>query len=48
MTSYNPVCQKKRVMIVGGGVAGCEAARVLALRGHEPELLKGHSGLAEI
>ncbi len=40
VTSYNPVCQKKRVMIVGGGVAGCEAARVLALRGHEPELFE--------
>ena len=25
-------------MIVGGGVAGCEAARVLAIRGHEPVL----------
>ena len=29
---------KKKVLIVGGGVAGCEAARVLALRGHEPVL----------
>ena len=28
--------KKKKVLIVGGGVAGCEAARVLALRGHEP------------
>lgn len=26
----------KKVLIVGGGVAGCEAARVLALRGHKP------------
>lgn len=31
-----PTQHKKKVLIVGGGVAGCEAARVLALRGHEP------------
>ncbi|HBF39751.1 MAG TPA: 2-enoate reductase, partial [Firmicutes bacterium] len=31
-----PTTQKKRVLIIGGGVAGCEAARVLALRGYEP------------
>ena len=30
-----PVEKKKRVMIVGGGPAGMEAARVAALRGHE-------------
>ncbi len=30
------ILKKKKVLIVGGGVAGCEAARVLALRGHEP------------
>ena len=34
--AYNPVVKKKKVVIVGGGVAGCEAARVLATRGHEP------------
>ena len=28
----------KRVAVIGGGVAGCEAARVLKLRGHMPEL----------
>jgi 2-enoate reductase len=27
---------EKQIMIVGGGIAGCEAARVLALRGHKP------------
>lgn len=36
--ALNPVRIPKKVMIVGGGVAGCEAARVLALRGHKPEL----------
>ncbi|MBQ6551930.1 MAG: FAD-dependent oxidoreductase [Lachnospiraceae bacterium] len=37
-TRYEPVYSKKKVLIVGGGVAGCEAARVLAIRGHEPVL----------
>lgn len=38
--AYNPILKPKRVCIVGGGVAGCEAARVLALRGHKPELFE--------
>lgn len=33
-----PAMLPKRVAVVGGGVAGCEAARVLALRGHIPVL----------
>ncbi|URZ03148.1 oxidoreductase [Clostridium felsineum] len=33
--ALNPIVKKKKVLVVGGGVAGCEAARVLALRGHE-------------
>ena len=33
-----PAPQKKRVMVVGGGPAGLEAARVLALRGHQVSL----------
>lgn len=40
VTAYEPVCKAKRVMIVGGGVAGCEAARVLAIRGHKPEVFE--------
>lgn len=40
-----PVRISKKVMIVGGGVAGCEAARVLALRGHKPELYEKGSRL---
>ena len=38
VTEYRPVLRAKRVLVVGGGVAGCEAARVLAERGHRPEL----------
>lgn len=40
VTAYNPILQPKKVLVVGGGVAGCEAARVLALRGHKPELFE--------
>lgn len=38
--ALQPVCRPKRVLVVGGGVAGCEAARVLAERGHQPELFE--------
>lgn len=37
-TALTPIIKSKRVVIVGGGVAGCEVARVLALRGHKPEI----------
>ena len=37
---YEPIIQAKKVLIVGGGVAGCEAARVLAIRGHKPEIFE--------
>ena len=43
--AYEPVLRKKKVLIVGGGVAGCEAARVLAIRGHEPVLYEKGSRL---
>lgn len=36
VNAYEPILKKKKVLIVGGGVAGCEAARVLAIRGHQP------------
>ena len=38
VTAYEPILAAKKVMIIGGGVAGCEAARVLAIRGHRPKL----------
>ncbi len=38
VNALTPAPRKKRVLVVGGGPAGCEAARVLAERGHEPVL----------
>ncbi|MFG0903223.1 oxidoreductase [Photobacterium damselae] len=35
-----PCLTKKKIMIIGGGVAGMEAARVSALRGHEVHLFE--------
>jgi len=37
---YRPAEQAKRVVVVGGGLAGCEAARIAALRGHQVTLLE--------
>ncbi|MBU3111081.1 oxidoreductase [Clostridium lacusfryxellense] len=37
--------KSKNVIIIGGGVAGCEAARVLALRGHRPVIYEKTSSL---
>lgn len=45
VTMYEPVVSKKRVIVIGGGVAGCEAARVLAIRGHKPELFEKSNSL---
>jgi 2,4-dienoyl-CoA reductase-like NADH-dependent reductase (Old Yellow Enzyme family)/thioredoxin reductase len=36
---YRPTTTPKRVVVVGGGIAGCEAARVAAMRGHKVTLL---------
>jgi 2-enoate reductase len=35
-----PASESKTVMIIGGGVAGCEAARVCAIRGHKVTLFE--------
>jgi len=49
-----PAAVKKKIMIIGGGPSGCEAARVLALRGHKVVLfdkmskLGGSMGLASM
>ena len=40
-----PVGKKKRVMVVGGGPAGMEAARVAALRGHNVTLWEKSNAL---
>ena len=40
-----PATTKKNVMIIGGGVAGCETARVCALRGHNVTLFEKNDKL---
>ena len=40
-----PALKKKDVLVVGGGVAGMEAARCAALRGHEVTLCEGSARL---
>lgn len=45
VTAYNPIVKPKKVMVIGGGVAGCEAARVLATRGHKPEVFEKNDRL---
>jgi 2,4-dienoyl-CoA reductase-like NADH-dependent reductase (Old Yellow Enzyme family)/thioredoxin reductase len=37
---FRPADQPKRVVVVGGGLAGCEAARVAAMRGHQVTVLE--------
>lgn len=37
---YRPAATPKRVVVVGGGIAGCEAARVATMRGHHVIVLE--------
>lgn len=37
---FKPAATPKKVVVVGGGLAGCEAARISALRGHKVTLLE--------
>ena len=45
VNAYESILKKKKVLIVGGGIAGCEAARVLAIRGHQPVVYEKGSRL---
>jgi len=45
INTLRPALSPKKVLVIGGGVAGCEAARVLALRGHQPELFEATDSL---
>jgi len=38
--ALEPAREPKKVAVIGGGIAGCEAARVLSLRGHMPVLFE--------
>lgn len=37
---FKPTDKPKTVVVVGGGIAGCEAARIAALRGHKVTLIE--------
>ncbi len=43
--TFSPATTKKKVLVVGGGPAGMEAARVAALRGHDVVLYEKESHL---
>jgi NADPH-dependent 2,4-dienoyl-CoA reductase/sulfur reductase-like enzyme len=45
LMEIQPATKPRRVVVVGGGVAGLEAARVAALRGHQTILLEATSAL---
>lgn len=41
-----PVPSERKVLIIGGGLAGCHSARALAERGYQVQLLERHSQVA--
>ena len=43
-----PAAHSKRVAVIGGGIGGMEAARVLKLRGHEPVIYEKSSVLGGV
>lgn len=43
--SIQPAAQKKKIAVLGGGLAGLEAARVAALRGHDVTLFEKTTSL---
>lgn len=43
--SFKPAAEPRRIAIVGGGPAGMEAARIVALRGHRATLYEASDGL---
>ena len=43
--SFEPAAEPRRIAIVGGGPAGMEAARIVALRGHRATLYEASDGL---
>ena len=45
--AITPAVNKKRVMVIGGGAAGLETARVAALRGHKVTLYEKENVLAK-
>ncbi|MCI9596873.1 MAG: FAD-dependent oxidoreductase [Firmicutes bacterium] len=46
--AITPTKEKKKVMIIGGGIAGMEAARLSALRGHEVVLYEESDALGGV
>jgi 2,4-dienoyl-CoA reductase-like NADH-dependent reductase (Old Yellow Enzyme family)/thioredoxin reductase len=43
--TFGPAATPRRIVVVGGGPAGLEAARVAAIRGHSVVLFDGHATL---